>query len=168
MLALQDLNETGQQYTVIDVYLEKKDLEGFLFDVYISVQRGLRRVPYLSEFLKESEVLMFYTMLKELEQRLGIECLTREAHRVAKYAETLLESGSIESVPEDILANAYRESIYAEYMHDLMIYLRRNGLTFYDDRTPKERESQLTAFRYRDEEQLRIIHHIKAPQREVW
>lgn len=168
MLALQSLNDTGQRYSVIDVYLEKAELERYLFDVYVSVQKGSRRVPCLSEFLKDSSMLMFYTMLKELEQRLAIEDRLNEARAVAYQAEELLSHGSVDSVPEDMLANAYRETIYAEYMSDLMVYLRKNGLTFYDDRTPAECQNQLTAFRYRDEERIRIIHHIKAPQREVW
>lgn len=167
MFALQDLTER-EMYSVIDVYIEIKEVERYLFDVYMSVQGGKLRIPLLSAFLRESQTLMFYTMLKELEQRLAIECRTEEAHRVAKEAEDLLTHGSIDSIPEMMLAEAYRQTIFGEYMRDLMIYLRKTGLTFYDDRTEREKVNELQAFRYRNEIEYRIVHHIRAPQREVW
>lgn len=170
MLTLQNMNqlETKAGYAILDVYIERKEIERALFEIYQSVQTGKQHIPIFSNFLRESEYLMVFYMLKELEYRFVADQRFEMAKTTASFAEELLVHGSVESIPENILTDAYTENSYRSYMTDIYLYFRNASLTFYDDSTLREMNLEIVPEYFRKAEFERKINKIRAPQTEVW
>lgn len=171
MVELRDLNAlqtTGTHYELLDAYFEKQVIEKYFFDVYQSVQTGRQDIPLFSKVMQETDYIMAYCMLKELEYRFVNDGEKDAARTIAANADSLLNHGSVESIPDYIMMDAYTETAYAAFLKDLLKYFKKYRLTFYDDRTYREENFETTPLRFRNEEPIRNRRRITAPQTEVW
>lgn len=170
MLTLQNIHQlqTQTEYIILDAYIERKVIEKALFEIYQSVQTGKQHIPIFSNFLHESEYLMVFYMLKELEYRYSVDQHYELAKTTAKFADDLLVHGSVESIPDNLLNEAYTENSYGSYMRDIYQYFKNAALTFYDDSTLREMNLEIVPEYFRKDQFERRINKIRAPQTEVW